>query len=158
MGEAKQRSFIMTKEITLIDANHTPHFLHPSQANNTLFLLLAHIHPLRASQHHTGGIIHQDTTMIGKLMIRIPKHLQPDLLALRQIIPVERVHSFGIRTSGVKGCESAFDYYDTGLGTAGFEFVGGGCGGHFFGTRGMERGITRRMSMGKGLFSWLEGW
>lgn len=160
-GEAKQSSLIMTKEITLMDANHTLHFLHPSQANNALFLLLVHVHPLRANQHHTRGILHQDTTMIGRLMIRMPKHLHPDLLALRQIIPIGRVHSFGIRKSGVKGCESAFDYYDARLGTADFEFVAGGCGGHFFGTGGMETGIARRIGMGEGVvgwFSWLEGW
>lgn len=143
-----------------MDANHTLLFLHPSHANNTLFLLLAHIHPLRANQHHTSGILHQDTTMMGRLMIRIPKHFHPDLLALRQIIPVERVHSFGIRKSGVKGFKSAFDYYDAGLETADFEFVGGRCGGHFFGTGGMETGIARRMGMDEsvvGLFSGLEG-
>lgn len=65
-------------------------------------------------------------------MIRIPKRLHPELLALRQIIPAERVHSFGIRKSGVKGCKSAFDDYDAGLGPAVFEFVGNGCGRLFF--------------------------
>lgn len=66
-----------------------------------------------------------------RLMILIPKRLYPELLALGQIIPAEGVHSLGIRKSGVKRCESAFDDYDAGLGPADFEFIAGGCGGHF---------------------------
>ena len=70
-----------------------------------------------------------------RLMIIIPKHLHSELLALRQIIPAEQVHSLRIRKSGVKGCESAFGDYKAGLGPADLEFVDCGCGRHSFGGR-----------------------
>lgn len=98
-----------------------------------LFLRLLHIHPLRTNQHHTNDTPNQHTTIMRRLMIIIPKHLHSELLALRQIIPAEQVHSLRIRKSGVKGCESAFGDYKAGLGPADLEFVDCGCGRHSFG-------------------------
>lgn len=136
---------ILSEESTLI--GREPHLpFRPSlipyrlQTLRLFLLLLLRIYSLRTNQHHTNDIPNHQTTIMRRLIIIIPKHLSSELLALRQIIAAEQVHSLGIRKSGVKGCESAFGDYKAELGPADLEFVGRGCGGHSFGRdwRGKE--------------------
>lgn len=129
-------SLILSEESTLIDRTQTtPSLLFVLHSSHDLRLFLPppptlHIRPLRTNQHHTNESPIQQSTIMRRLMIIIPKHLYSELLALQQIMPAEQVHSLRIRKSGVKGCESAFADYEAGLRRADLEFVGRECAGH----------------------------
>lgn len=95
-GEAQQMELIDSvpvrrKHSHMIGREPHPSFLHSSHMDLRLFLLLLllHIRPLRTNQHHTNESPNQQSTIMRKLMIIIPKHLYSELLALQHIIPAE---------------------------------------------------------------------